>query len=79
MKKATLSDSTRDYLIVLGEFEDSATKFLNLLKREWGEDNANEMYNESFADSLKGIRDSILKALSEKIIMSIGESNPTSL
>lgn len=49
MKNATISDSTRDYLVAIGEFEDWVERVLNLVKRDFGSDVVEDFHKNIFA------------------------------
>ena len=75
MRNATISDSTRDYLLVWGQFEDLADKFYNLYARDWGTDEAENMLSDNFAKPFDDLKKVLLDTMDDKIKMNFSELN----
>lgn len=67
MKNATISDSTRDYLIAIGEFEDWADRVYDLVKRDFGSDIAENFQKDDFIKPFKELKKATYRALNDKM------------
>ncbi len=66
MKNATISDSTRDYLVAIGEFEDWADRVYDLVKRDFGSDIA-ENFNKNIYTHYTELKKATYMAMNDKI------------
>lgn len=67
MKNATISDSTRDYLVAIGEFEDWADRVYNLVKRDFGSDVAENFQKDDFIKPFMELKKATYRALNDKM------------
>ena len=73
MKNATISDSTRDYLVAIGGFEDWSDRVYELVKRDFGSDAAEDFHRKIYP-SYEELKKATYMAMNDKI-----EANLTNL
>lgn len=66
MQTTPISDSTRDYLISWGELEDWEEHLFELMKRDLGENQINEVYAE-IKPSIETLKKTIKSAMLDKM------------